>query len=187
MHPSEILVSEPLRLMSLADYERLAELGAFEDEQVELLEGVIVEMSPQGNRHAGVIMELNEVLVPALLGRARVRVQLPLTVGKRSRPEPDVAVVPPGRYLDAHPAQAYLVIEVAETSLRKDRLLKPRIYAAAGVPECWVIDVNDNTVLRMTGPVGELYTHVETLGRADRVSLAVFPDVVVSLAEILPE
>ena len=74
-----------------------------------------------------------------------------------------------------------------ELQVAIDRLLKPRIYAAAGVPECRAIDVNDSTVLRRTGPVGERYTHVETLGRDDRVSLAVFPDVVIALAAILPE
>lgn len=186
MHPSEILATETVRPLSVAEYDHLAENGAFENEKVELLEGLIVEMSPQGPRQFGVIIALTEVLTESLDRRATVAAQGPLRTGAQSKPEPDVAVVPRGRYMDAHPAQAHLVVEVAESSLRKDRLLKSRIYAAAGVPEYWVIDLNECTLERMTVPQGEFYTHTETLGRGDRVSLVDFPDVQLSLDAILP-
>ena len=186
MKTAEILASEPLRLLSVEEYDRLVDTGAFEGERVELLEGVIVERSPQGTRHQGVIIALTRVLPRLVGGRADLAVQGPFTVGRRSKPEPDVALVPPGRYMDAHPAQAFLIVEVADTSLRKDRVLKPALYAAAGVPEYWVIDVQACTVLRMTEPQRDTYAHSETLSAKDEVSLVAFPDVVVQLADVLP-
>jgi Uma2 family endonuclease len=183
---AEILATEPLRLMSVKEYDRIVECGAFDDEHVELLEGVVVEMSPQGTRHHFVVIQLS-VLLPKLLDdRAWVIGQGPFRAGPRSQPEPDIAVIPPGRYQKAHPSRAYLVIEVADTSLRKDRVIKPAIYAAAKVPEYWVIDVHACTVLRMTKPRKGAYSRTEELGKADTVKLVAFPDVVVKLKDVLP-
>jgi Uma2 family endonuclease len=183
---AEILATEPLRLISVEEYDHLVDSGAFEDEHVELLEGVMVEMSPRGTRHSGVIAEVAEIFSEKLRGRAKIFVQAPFAAGGRSKPEPDVAVVPPGRYMDAHPSKAFLIVEVADTSLRKDRVLKPTIYAAAKVPEYWVIDVHACTVLRMTEPQGDAYARAETLTADNDVSLVAFPGVVVKLRDVLP-
>src|SRR5438477_12516626 len=97
----------------------MVEMGLFENEKVELLRGFIVRISPQKSRHAGAVQFLNHFFVQALVpsGWAAVRVRLPLAVGPDSEPEPDVALVPVGAYRDHHPDAAFLVIEVAETSL----------------------------------------------------------------------
>src|SRR4029453_16331179 len=121
------------RPISVAEYHRMIDAGILdEDERVELLEGVIATMSPQNDPHAFALEELNHLLVPQVEGRFRVRVQLPLTLGDRSEPEPDVAIRPPrsirGR---GHPPSALLVIEIGDTSLRKDRIVKGRIYSRA--------------------------------------------------------
>jgi Uma2 family endonuclease len=183
---AEILATEPLRLISVKEYDHLVDSGAFEDEHVELLEGVMVEMSPQGTRHHSVVMKLNAVLSRLVGDRALIAVQGPFAASRRSKPEPDLALVPPGDYLNAHPSKAYLIIEVADTSLRKDRVIKPAIYAAAKVPEYWVIDVHACTVLRMTKPRKGAYSRTEELGKADTVALVAFPDVVVRLKDVLP-
>lgn len=130
--------TRPLRR---AEYDLLIEQGAFEeDERIQLLDGELVVMSPQGIPHATVIERLTEVLVPALAGRARVRVQLPFAAGDLSEPEPDVAIVSLDVPRDRHPDAALLVIEVADRSLALDLGRKARIYSAAGVCEYWVID-----------------------------------------------
>src|SRR5690606_10407044 len=98
-----LLFPERPRGLKRVEYQRLVELGAFEDEKVELLDGVIVEMSPTGVAHANPIQQLTQLLVPALLGRAIVRVQLALIAAGESVPETDLANVPVASYRHAHP------------------------------------------------------------------------------------
>lgn len=129
-----------MRPLRRIEYEVLVEQGMFgEGEHVQLLDGELVEMSPQGAAHAAVVESLTELLVPALLGKARVRVQLPFAAGDASEPEPDVAVVSAATTRHRHPDSALLVIEVAEISLSVDLGRKARIYAQARVTEYWVI------------------------------------------------
>jgi Uma2 family endonuclease len=113
------------------EYDKLVELGFFDDEAVELLYGFVVPMSPKGAPHDASIQWLTERLVPALAGRASVRIQSALIAGE-SEPEPDVAVVPPAAYRDRHPSEAWLIIEVAEPFLEKDRGAKAHRLGAQG-------------------------------------------------------
>jgi Uma2 family endonuclease len=133
------------RPFSVAEYHRMVDAGILtEDDRVELLEGVIVLMSPQKDPHAHAIEVLAETLVLQVKGRFRVRPQLPLTIGDRSEPEPDLAVVPlpePGSPALNRRA-ALLVMEVASDSLRKD-LAKSRIYAQAAIPEYWIVNLEE--------------------------------------------
>jgi Uma2 family endonuclease len=137
------------RPFSVAEYHRMVDAGILsEDDRVELLEGVIVLMSPQKDPHGHAVEVLNDRLVLQVSGRFRVRPQLPLTLDDRSEPEPDLAVVPlpePGA-LAGNRRTALLVIEVAGESLRKDRLVKSRVYARAGVPEYWIVNLEERCV-----------------------------------------
>lgn len=143
------------RPFSVAEYHRMVDAGILtEDDRVELLEGVIVLMSPQKDPHGHAVEVLTDTLVPQVKGRLRVRPQLPLTVDDRSEPEPDLAVVPlpvPGS-LAGNRRAALLVIEVAGESLRKDRLVKSRVYARAGVPEYWIVNLEDRCVKVLRDP-----------------------------------
>lgn len=112
---------EVIRPLKRAEYLKLAETGTFDGERVELLYGRLVTLSPQRERHAYSVTQLTHLLIRALGERARTRIQMPFLAPHESVPEPDVAVVPPGDYLDAHPAVAYLIVEVADSSLRVDR------------------------------------------------------------------
>src|SRR6266550_155246 len=125
------LAPEAPRRLRRSEYDELVASGAFEDERVELLRGVIVSMSPNNPPHASPVQLLGQLLIPALLGRATVRIQLPIVAVDESEPEPDVAIVPLGDHARAHPDRAMLIIEVAESSLRKDRLVKGPLYAAS--------------------------------------------------------
>jgi Uma2 family endonuclease len=139
------LVSQ-LHRYSLAEYDELVELGAFEDHHVELLDGFLLDMSPKSERHEDVIAWLvNEWIIPTLDAASQhVRVSSSLRLGA-SQPEPDVAIVDrqlgPGR-----PSAALLVIEVALTSHERDLTLKPALYAPS-VAEYWVLDLSKSVVV----------------------------------------
>lgn len=154
-----------VRPLRRVEYDLLVDQGMFgEDERIQLLDGELVEMSPQKAPHAGIVEALNERLMPALVGRARVRVQLPLGAGEHSEPEPDVAIVPADEPRDRHPERALLVIEVADTTLGLDLVRKARIYAEAGVPVYWVIDVRRDVVHVHTDPTAGGYATVTENG-----------------------
>lgn len=145
----------------------MVSLGALEGEPVELLEGLLVEvMSPQSPDHAAVIEELEHHLASA---KARLRTQLPLEVLPDSEPEPDLALLaekpPPGR----HPRTALLVVEVAVSPHQADRGVKAELYAMAGVPIYWLVDIPGKAVEVRTDPGPEGYRHCEFYKAGDRV------------------
>ncbi len=178
------VAGDRVRRLRRAEYDRLVEAGVFADERVELIRGMIVRMVPQGPSRAGPIEILNEILVPPLVGRARVRVQLPLIAPDDSEPEPDVAVVDVGEPHREHPAAAHLVVEVARTSQDYDRGTKGPLYAELRVPEYWIVDVAARAIEIHREPVDGRYARVETV-RDGEISLVAFPEVSVSVARVL--
>jgi Uma2 family endonuclease len=135
-----------------------------EDERVELLHGVLTEVSPQSPEHVELIQRLTRWL-GAAGPRFVVRPQFPLTVPDRtSLPEPDIAVVEPGGYLRAHPDGALLVVEVSASSLATDTKIKPELYAVAGVPDYWVVDIAARRLRVYREPGAEGYATQTVLG-----------------------
>jgi Uma2 family endonuclease len=183
----ENLAPERIRKIRRIEYDKMVELGLFEDERIELLAGVLVEMSPQGLDHAFAVRRLNEILVLALHDRAEIGPQLPFALSEDSEPEPDLVVSPRAGRARAHPSEAYLVIEVAESSLRKDRRIKAALYAAAGVPEYWLVNLVDKVVEVHRDPGAAGYALVTRARRGESVSPLRFPDLVVPVADIVPE
>jgi Uma2 family endonuclease len=180
------VLAETVRPLSRSEYDRMVSLGFFENERVELLDGMLVAMSPQSARHATVVSRLNMLLTPALVGRAEVRVQSPFAASDDSEPEPDVAVIPTGDYVKDHPSHALLVIEVADSSLRKDRLVKLGLYAAAGTPEYWIVDLQSDVVLVHRDPREGGYAQATRHGSGERLALLSFPDISIPTSELLP-
>ena len=173
-------------LFTRAEFEKLIDLGFFEeDAKIELLNGTLIEMSPQGLPHSSTIHGLTKLLFRKFGDRADVRVQLPLAAGERSRPEPDFALVPPGRYREALPEQAYLVIEISDSTLRFDRQTKASIYAAHGVPEYWIVNLPESVVEVYTDPSEGRYRQVRTARRGEKLSLSAFEGVSLTVDEIL--
>lgn len=179
------IAPEKLRPLRRAEYERLVELGLLCDERVELIHGALVEMSPQGARHAEVIRRLTRTLVRGVGDGAIVQVQAPLAASEESEPEPDVAVLAPGDYSRSHPRTALLVIEVAESSARKDRVVKADLYAAAGIPEYWLVDLEGEAVEVRSEPVQGRYTRLST-HTAGTLHPEQLPDVAVAVRDLLP-
>ncbi len=174
-----------IRRLTRREFGRLVEAGAFEGEKVELLAGFLVEKMTQGPRHAEVLMRVGELLMRRLEGRARVRIQVPLALSEDSEPEPDVFVVPLGSYLEGHPSRAYWVIEVSSSSIRLDRGLKARLYATAGVPEYWIVDVDGGVVEVHTEPANGAYARTARHALGEAVRSTSFPDVEIRVEELL--
>ncbi len=147
-------------------------------------------MSPQNPPHAGVVRKLTQWLGDVVDRRAVLQIQLPLDVGATSAPEPDVAVVAgrPEDYMAAHPTTALLVIEVADSSLIQDRLTKAPLYAAAGVPEYWLVNLRDRCVEVHRRPVasGRRWAEVRIACPGDRLDLVAFPGPTIDVRELLP-
>lgn len=176
------------RRITRAEYDRLVKEGFFgEDERLELIHGIVVRMSPIGFEHCDLVDELNLRLVRRLGDRARIRIQNPTIADDESEPQPDIAVVPLGRYSKQHPERAYLVIEVADSSLIYDRKTKGPLYAASGVPEYWIVDVKGRAIEVYTSPKDGHYTSMERFDRAGSVSPKAFPDFTLDVAELFTE
>jgi Uma2 family endonuclease len=179
-----LIAPEVPRRLSRAEYDAIVATGLFGDDRVELLEGVIVAMSANDPPHASPVELLTEILVPALRGRARVRIQLPIVAAGESEPEPDVAIVPVADNSRAHPASAFLIIEVADSSLRKDRLVKGPLYAKSGFQEYWVMDIRARTVEVHRGPSPGGWAIITRHGADETVHPEAFPDVAIPVGAI---
>lgn len=182
-----MLGDRALHRLSVDDVYRMLESGVLsEDTPVELLEGVLVDVSPKSPEHTGVLTLLDEWLLPLrVAGQHRVRIEQPLAVpDPTSLPEPDVAVVQRTDDLSGHPTTALLVVEIS--SRATDTTVKPALYAAAGVPDYWVIDVANRRIEVRREPVEGEYRRMEILG-ADRQIAPLELDVEpVAIAALLP-
>jgi Uma2 family endonuclease len=179
-----VRLAERQRLVRRDEYERMVDAGLFRGEHVELIRGIIVRMSPQNAAHALVIQILNRLLVPALLGRADVRVQLPFAAGDLSLPEPDLALVAVGRFGEPHPSRAFSLIEVADSSLSEDRGEKAELYCLAGVPEYWVVNIPDGTIEVHTDASRGAFTRVTPYRAGQALAPVAFPDVLVRVDDL---
>ncbi len=173
------------------EYLRLVDRGVLgPDDRVELLRGVIVTTAPEGPRHAAIVNKIADALRGAIgTFRAAVRVQNPLRAGTSSVPEPDVAVVPGSHddYFDAHPNEALLVVEVADGSLPQDRLTKAAIYADAGIPEYWIVNLRRGVVEVHRRPrLRAGYATTRIARRGERIRLVAVPRATVAVAGLLP-
>lgn len=177
---------ELFRPLKRSEYDQLIGLGVFDDERVELLQGVLVKMSPQEAPHASTVQKLTRLLIARLQDRGSVRGQLPLALSDDTEPEPDVAIVPLGDYETEHPRTALLIIEVADSTLRKDRR-KAAVYASAGIAEYWIVNLGARTVEVYSSPEGDRYAEVRTLRTGETVQPLALPDVALAVAEILPK
>jgi Uma2 family endonuclease len=181
--------SSLLAPLTVEKYHRMIDAGILgEDDRVELLEGLLVELTRQGHRHAKFISRFNAAVARVIDPAYRVRIQLPLTLPPYGEPEPDIAIVTveedeaPGR----HPNTAVLVVEVASESIRKDRLVKSRVYARAGVPEYWIANVDEQCVEVHADPdtSAERYLSHEVVRTGEELAPRAFPSLRLALAAL---
>jgi Uma2 family endonuclease len=185
-----VMATEPVaHRFTVAEYEAMGRAGVLPEEaRLELLRGEIVEMTPIGSPHASIVNRLNRILVSGLGDRAVVAVQNPVVLSDLSMPQPDLAVLRARGdfYASAHPRpdDVLLVIEVADSTVSWDSRVKRPLYAAAGVPEVWIVDVADRVVEVALQPAGDLYQRVVQAGVGMTIASAAFPDLGIPVAEL---
>lgn len=170
------------RRTSLDEYDRLIAEGFFRDERVELLHGIVVRMSPSAPTHEDVVDRLGRLLTTALGARARIRIQNSFAAHGGSAPQPDIAVVEERSYAGGRPSKAFLVIEVAESSLNYDREIKAPLYGASEIPEYWIVDVVGEAIEVYTAPVDGRYSKMARVTTS--VSPGAFPDLAVAVTSL---
>lgn len=185
-----------LRLWTREEYLKMAEAGVFAPgERVELIEGEIIKMTPQKGPHMTGVTLVSEELRRAFGKGYVVRVQGPLALGPLSEPEPDVTVVrgSPRDYRDSHPTTAVLVVEVSDTTLVLDRQQKPGLYARAGIPEYWILNLLERVleVYRDPAPLpdhplGYGYRSSERLDASASVAPLAASATPIAVADLLP-
>jgi len=190
MATSVEILGREMRRLRLCEYHRMVEAGVFEeDEGVELLEGVIVRMSPQNADHALVVERLNDPPFVELPAEYVIRCQLPLSLSEADEPEPDIAVLERGtpRSRRAQPTTARLVFEVSGESLRKDREVKGPLYARAGVPEYVIVNLVEECleVHREPDTASGRYRSLSTLDKGATFVSGSVPGLKVSVARLL--
>ncbi len=178
------------RLFTVDEYMAMGEAGILkEHERIELLAGEIIKIAAIGNRHLFCTDALTMLLVPALVGRAVVRVQGSIQLDDYGAPEPDIVLLRPRPGYEAEsamPADVLLLIEVADSSLEYDRGFKLAHYAAAGIPEVWIANLRTGEVEAGANPVGTEYTSVRTVPADGSISPLAFPDVALELSKFMP-
>lgn len=175
--------------LSRAEYDRAVEAGAFEaDARLELIDGALLAMTPEGSRHAAVIQLVAARLRHVFDAGFDVRIQHPLAVDEYSEPEPDVAVVPGTirDYMDAHPTSAVLVVEVSNESLHRDRTLKQRLYAASAIPEYWIVALPDHRLEVYRDPAEDCYRSVTRHPPGDCIAPLARPGREILVDDLLP-
>ena len=184
------IVAEPYRF-TVAQYLAMGEAGILKKEdRVELIDGVIVAMAAAGNRHLATVDRLNRMMGRAAGDRAIVRVQGAIDLHERSRPEPDLALLRERADFyeseSAGPDDVLLLIEVSDSSVNYDRYDKLPRYSRAGIPEVWLTILPERVIEAHTEPAGDRYTQMRTFRSGDTISPACFPDIALSVDEILP-
>jgi len=172
------------------EYRAMAEAGVLgEDDRVELLGGEVVDMAPIGSRHLACVVALTHLLVEASGGRWFVSAQNPVRLSERDEPQPDLsllgrrprpdAAAPPG------PEDVLLVVEVSDTTLAYDRTVKLPLYARAGIPEAWVVDLAERKVEVHSGPAPGGYRASRSFGLGEAIVSATVEGVALPVEEVL--
>lgn len=158
------------------------------DDRVELIEGEVVEMNPIGSHHASSVDRLNRSFSKQTADRAIIRVQNPVRLSDLSEPQPDLALLKPRDdfYASSHPtaADVLLLVEVADSSLAFDSGVKLALYAAAGIPEVWIINLSAALVESHRSPQSGRFSEHDSHVKGDQISPAALPDLSLDVAEI---
>lgn len=180
------------RLWTVADYHRMAQVGIFHpEERVELIAGQVIPKAAKGTPHTVALTRTNE-LMSRLRGQVPmiVRIQDPIALDNYSEPEPDVVLVRPDPlyYIKRHPlpADVYLVIEIADSSLALDCRVKADLYAQAGIADYWVLAVNQRQLQIFRNPSPAGYQSQTILPDTATLTPLQFPNLSIAIQDLLP-
>lgn len=172
------------------EYRKMGEAGILhEDDRVELIGGEIVDMNPIGTRHLACVVALNHLLMASVGGKYFVSVQNPISLDDGDEPQPDLSLLKERPRPDAEappgPENVLLAVEVSDTTLAYDRNVKLPMYATAGIPETWIVDLQGEKVEVFTGTEGGRYAGKRAYVRGDEVRSETVPDLSLPVTEIL--
>lgn len=176
--------------LRVEDYEKMIEFGIFdEDEKIELWDGVLVNMSPKGIKHANAVRRVDREIEKKLGKQIVFSAQDPIRLDDFSEPEPDVALlIPPiEKYDSGHPIpkDIYLVMEIADSSIDTDRK-KAGKYARNGIPQYLILNLNTNEIEDYREPSADGYRFKKTYTENESFNLVAFPDVEIKVSDLLP-
>ncbi|MEH2039267.1 Uma2 family endonuclease [Nostoc sp.] len=179
-----------IRLISVREYHQMAEMGIFHpEERLELIAGQIIRMSAKGTAHESAITRTERLLRQRLGDKVLLRIQSPVQLDDYSEPEPDISVVKlnPLDYEDHHPnaSEVFLLIEIADSSLKYDREVKAIAYAKSGIIEYWILDVNGRKLYMYRLPSPDGYHSESILAEDVTISPLAFPDCAIAIRELL--
>lgn len=175
---------------TVAEYERMGQFGIFsEDDRVELVCGEIIEMSPIGERHAACVAILAQLITLRLQRSALVWVQNPLRLDEYSEPQPDLAVLKPRathyRTSKPTPDDVLVVIEVSDSTLEYDRKVKLPLYAGAGIPEAWLVNLPEECIEVYSDPAGGEYQTARSYARGRKLQSHTLASLRTSVSTVL--
>ncbi len=178
------------RKFTIQEYHQMLDSGIIAmDERIELLKGEIIAMSPIGIKHAACVRRLNNILSQHLQGEAIIDIQNPLELDNLSEPQPDIALLKPRAdfYATAHPQSKdiFLIIEVADRTLKSDREVKIPLYAENQIAEVWLVDINGESIEVYREPRNNKYQTVFCFRRGQTLSPLVFSPVNIAVKDIL--
>jgi Uma2 family endonuclease len=180
-------ISEPtIARIDLSTYHGMLNAGLLGDRNIELLNGQLFEMPPEGPLHADINRQVAQIL-RRLLPDCLISENHPITLPSDGEPSPDIAIVSNRRYGSGHPGPSdiYLIIEFSNSTLQYDLGDKRRAYAMDGIAEYWVVDINNQTVTVHRNPKGELYQNVSEHGIGKVLTAIAFPDIPIAVADLL--
>jgi Uma2 family endonuclease len=189
--PHPVSTAPSLRRFTVKDYYRMLEAGILhEDDHVELIRGEIRTMSPKGPKHASGNSRANRYFAKLLGEQVIIRIQDPIHLDDFSEPEPDVvlAALAEDEYDYHHPtpAEIYLVLEIADSSLDYDRDEKSKLYAQAGIRQYCILNVRERELEDYRQPGAQGYRSKQTYTAEQRFTLAAFPHLAVEVGTLLP-
>ena len=171
------------------EFYRLYETGFIDSkDRIELLNGELIIMHAIGYRHSHAVTNFTAYFMEQSRRRFMISPQNPVVLEEYSAPQPDVVVVPWSRKSKRHPtpSEVFLIIEVADSSLQYDRGDKMRAYAACGIAEFWILNLEDDVLEIHRQPEGNGYRELLTVPADGTASPIAFPDVTIALADIIP-
>ncbi len=164
------------RLITVDEYYRMAKAGILtENDRVELINGEIIQMAPIGSKHAAAVNRFSNLLKELLARKVIVSVQNPIKINELNEPEPDITILRnrDDFYEDDHPTadDVLIVIEISDTTIAYDREIKLPVYAKAGIPEFWLVNLHRQELEVHNSPSLDVYKKREIIKHGDKVKL----------------
>jgi Uma2 family endonuclease len=178
------------KLFTVYEYYQMVETGILSQHvRTELINGEVIEMSAMGVRHRAFVNRASDLLIPLFKGKAQISVQLPVRLNDFNEPQPDICFLKPRRdfYATKHPgpSDVFMAMEISDTSLGYDRDIKLGVYAAARIPEVWILDLVNQILLVFRDPSRKAYRTSLSFSRADSVFLSAFPEIPITVSDLL--